>query len=119
MALSSSAATLAVDAALAGVTHVQLHSGEPGGSGTANVITAVDATRQAVTLGAGSGGVVAATTNPEWEASAGFTIEAVTLWTASSGGTFKATARPASPVPVALGATVILRTLSITVTAEA
>ena len=81
MGLSAQAAFTASPA----ITHAQLHTGDPGGSGTSNVAAGVSLAE--VTVGAPSDGAVTV-----W---ATFTIPAaggpythVTFWTASSGGTF-------------------------------
>lgn len=75
----------AVFTASPAITHVQLHTGAPGGSGTSNVASGVS--RSALSAGSATGGSVTAT--------ATFTIPApggpythVSFWTASSGGTF-------------------------------
>ena len=81
MGLSAQAAFTASPA----ITHAQLHTGDPGGSGTSNVAAGVS--RAEVTVGSPSGGAVTV--------SATFTIPAaggpythVSFWTASTGGTF-------------------------------
>jgi hypothetical protein len=78
----------ALDAALSGVTHAQLHTGAPGAAGTSNVAAGVD--RCALTgIGAASGGADSAT--GAWDIpGAGGPFTHFSLWTASTGGTFVA-----------------------------
>lgn len=85
MALTQARVDAAIDAALDTITHVQLHTGDPGGSGTSNVAAGVD--RAAITLPGASSG--------ESEDTATFTIPGaggpfthVSLWTASTAGTY-------------------------------
>jgi hypothetical protein len=64
---------------------VQLHTGDPGEDGTANVAT--ESTRKSVTLGAASGGVRASTADAEWTNVAGTeTYSHISLWSAASAG---------------------------------
>jgi hypothetical protein len=75
----------ALDAANATITHAQLHTGDPGGSGTSNVAAGVD--RVAIAL-PGS-----ATAESEDEITfaipgAGGPFSHFSLWTASTSGTF-------------------------------
>ena len=74
-------------AAVANV-YVQLHTGAPGAAGTANVSVG-SATRNAVTWNAASGGSMTLASLSSWtNGGTSETITDVTLWTASSGGTF-------------------------------
>lgn len=68
--------------------YVQLHTGNPGSAGTANI--AGNNTRQAFgTASTPSGGSFSNTANITWSAvSTTETYTFFTLWTASSGGTF-------------------------------
>lgn len=68
--------------------YVQLHTGDPGSAGTDNVAT--ETTRKAVTFGsAASSGAISNTADIQWtNLAATETITHVSLWTASSGGTF-------------------------------
>lgn len=69
---------------------VQLHTGDPGASGTSNVSSTT--TRVAITFAAAAAGAMAANgTLPSWASWAGTNGEVVThisLWSASSAGTF-------------------------------
>lgn len=88
MALTTNRLNLSAAAAFSGspaITHVQLHTADPGGSGTTAVAAGVS--RASLSVAAPSGGAVVAT--------ATFTIPAaggpythVSFWTASTGGTF-------------------------------
>lgn len=109
MAFTTARINAALDAASNGVTHAQLHTGAPGGSGTSNVAT--QASRAALS-GVGSATGAA----DSWTAS--FTIEGaegpythVSFWTASTSGTFMGDAT-LSPQETFAGA----GTLNLTVT---
>lgn len=85
MALTQARIHAAIDAAVATTSFVQLHTADPGGSGTTGVAAGV--ARAAISLPAASGG--------QTSAAASFTIPAaggpythVSLWTASTGGTY-------------------------------
>ena len=85
MALTQARVHAAIDAAAAPVTHVQLHTADPGGSGTTAVAAGVD--RAAITLPAASAGQTsdeAAFAIP----GAGGPYTHISLWTASTGGTY-------------------------------
>ncbi len=69
--------------------YIQLHTGDPGAAGTANV--AGNADRKLVSFGAASGGAISNDTAVSWSTSEVDTSEDYThwsLWTASSAGTF-------------------------------
>ena len=68
--------------------YAQLHTGDPGSAGTSNVAT--ETTRKAVTFGAAaSSGAISNTADIEWTAvAASETYTHISLWTASSSGTF-------------------------------
>ena len=75
----------AIDAALATVTHAQLHTGDPGVAGTANVAAGVP--RAALGFDSAAGKEVQATATFTPPGNSGpFTH--VSLWTASAGGSF-------------------------------
>lgn len=78
----------ALDAALSGVTHAQLHTGAPGAAGTTNVAAGVD--RCALTgIGAATAGADSATGT--WTIpGAGGPFTHFSLWTAVTAGTFVA-----------------------------
>lgn len=68
---------------------IQLHVGDPGAAGTANV--AGNDTRKQVSYGAASGGTMASDADVEWSAGEVDTTEEYThwsAWTASTAGTF-------------------------------
>lgn len=70
-------------------TWVQLHTADPGAAGTSNLSSVT--TREQATWGSPSGGAISESNTPTWPAWAGTNGEIVTditLWTASSGGTF-------------------------------
>lgn len=69
--------------------YVQGHTGPPGAAGTGNVSSVT--TREAVTFSAPSGGVLSASSVPQWVNWAGTSGEVwtdVSLWDAASGGNF-------------------------------
>lgn len=66
---------------------VQLHVGDPGANGTANVAT--ETTRVQLSMGSASGGAISNDADLTWEDVAGAEdYTHITLWTASSAGTF-------------------------------
>lgn len=65
---------------------VQLHTADPGASGTTAVATT--STRQAATFAAASGGVMALSNTPTFTAAGTETISHISLWSASTVGTF-------------------------------
>ncbi len=68
--------------------YAQLHTGAPGASGTANVSVG-SATRNAVTWNAASAGSMTLSALSAWtNGGTSETITDITLWTASSAGTF-------------------------------
>lgn len=95
-----------------GITpYVKLHTGDPGAAGTSNASAETD--RQAVTFGAPSAGSMTASAVQwtAWDAGAE-TISHVSLWTASTAGTFLQSAALAASKAVSNG-----DTLSVTLTA--
>jgi hypothetical protein len=66
----------------------KLHLGDPGAAGTSNPAT--ETTRQSITVGsAASSGAISNTAAVEWtNVSTSETYTHISLWTASSGGTF-------------------------------
>lgn len=86
MALNNAAMVVAANALRSAMTHMQLHSGDPGAAGTSNTTTA---SRQAVTWSAatadGDFGLSSAVAFTGVAANGGATY--VSLWSASSGGT--------------------------------
>jgi hypothetical protein len=84
---STTAANAALSSLVGTYTWAQLHVGDPGAAGTANV--AVETDRVQVTWGSPSGGVVSNSAQAQWTNVAGTEdYTHITLWTASSGGTF-------------------------------
>jgi hypothetical protein len=65
---------------------LQLHTGDPGASGTANVSAVT--TRQAITWSAASSGAIALSNTPSFTMTTTETITHVSVWSASSAGTF-------------------------------
>lgn len=106
-------------ATFTGVTtlFVQLHTGDPGASGTANVSSVT--TRPAVNFGAASAGAQAAiATLPSWATWAGTNGEVVThisVWGASSAGTFYYSVALTASKTVNTGDTLNLASLSVSV----
>ena len=67
--------------------YVKLHTGDPGSAGTSNA--ASEATRQAVTFSAASGGAITNSADVVWaDVSDPETYSHVSFWSASSAGTF-------------------------------
>lgn len=107
-------------ATFTGVTtlFVQLHTGDPGASGTANVSSVT--TRPALNFGAASAGSQSAVaTLPSWATWAGTNGEVVThisVWGASSGGTFYYSVTLTAPKTVNTGDTLNLTSLTVALT---
>lgn len=106
-------------ATFTGVTtlFVQLHTGDPGASGTANVSSTT--TRQAVNYAAASAGSQALTGTTQWTNWAGTNGEVVThisIWGASSGGTFYYSVALTASKTVNTGDTLTLTTLTVAIT---
>lgn len=90
-------------------TWIQLHVNDPGASGTAN-LSAVT-TREQATFSAAALGALALSTPPTaWSMTATETIEAISVWTASTGGSFLWSASLAVNKTVASGDTLTLNT---------
>ena len=87
MAFTAARLNAAVDAALTGATHIQAHTGAPGGSGTSNVAT--NHSRAALSgVGSASGGIDTITASISFTGSSGGAVTHFSLWTASTAGTF-------------------------------
>jgi hypothetical protein len=88
--MSAAAANIMLNALYAaGYRWVKLHTGDPGPNGTANA--AAETNRQQITSAAAAGGALTSTADMVWSAVAGTeTWRYITLWSASSGGTFGA-----------------------------
>jgi len=97
---------------------VQLHTGDPGASGTSNVSSVT--TRPALNFGAASGGSQSAiATLPSWASWAGTNGEVVThisVWGASSAGTFYYSAALTASKTVNTGDTLNLSSLTVALT---
>ena len=96
---------------------VQLHTGNPGTVGTANVSSVT--TRPSVTFGAASGGVIALSNTPTWSSWAGTNGEIVThisVWDASSAGNFVESFALTASKTVNTGDTLQINSCSVTVT---
>lgn len=97
---------------------VQLHTGDPGASGTANVSSVT--TRPALNFGAASGGSQSAiATLPSWASWAGTNGEVVThisVWGASSAGTFYYSVALTASKTVNTGDTLNLTSLTVALT---
>lgn len=87
MALSDAALNLMANAFRAAATHAQLHTGDPGTAGTSNVSSAA---RQAISWNAasGSGDIDLASAVDFTGGAASGPCTWVSLWSASSSGTF-------------------------------
>lgn len=107
--LSEARANAALDEALDGASHVQLHDGDPGSAGTSNLWT--DDDRESVTFGSATGAEKAITNEPEWDVTDEGTITHVSLWTAASGGSFVASSELVTARSVVDGDKLILRSL--------
>jgi hypothetical protein len=97
-------------------TYVQLHTGPPGASGTTDVSSVT--TREAVTWGSPSAGVVAASNEPEWTSWAGTSPETdtdISFWTASTTGTFNMSIQLSSSVTMNTGDSLTLTAISVTI----
>lgn len=97
--------------------YVQLHVGDPGGAGTANV-SAGSTTRVAVTEGAAAGGAIAQSgTSPAWtNGGTSETLTHISVWSAATGGTFYFSVLLSSSQPWASGNAFTLTALGITLT---
>ncbi|MEW2442791.1 phage tail fiber protein [Micromonospora marina] len=91
--------------------YAQAHTADPGASGTTGVSTGV-ATRQAMAFGAPSGGSMSLSTSPSWTATGSDTITHVSVWSASSAGTFYCSAALTASRTVANGDTLSLATFT-------
>src|SRR5271154_4370037 len=100
----------------ASADYISLATGPPGAAGTSNPSSVT--TREAVTWGAASGGVIAASDEPEWTAWAGTNGEVVTdiaAWSLITAGTFQFSAQLASSVTMDTGDSLTLTAITITI----
>jgi hypothetical protein len=94
---------------------VQLHTGDPGSVGTAN-LSAVT-TREQVSWSASSGGSKSQSASPTaWSMTATETISYVSFWDASTSGNFLGSAAVTTSRSVVNGDTITLNTLTIAFT---
>jgi hypothetical protein len=103
-----------------GTLFVKLHTGDPGSAGTSN--SSANTTRGALTFGSvASGGVATATAFPSWTswASGSETLRFVSLWDASSGGTFLWSIQLGAEKAITNGDTFTLSALTLTVSPTA
>lgn len=106
-------------ATFTGVTtlFVQLHTGDPGASGTSNVSSTT--TRQALNYAAASSGSQSITGTTQWTSWAGTNGEVVThisIWSASSAGTFYYSVALTASKTVNTGDTLTLSTMTVALT---
>lgn len=93
---------------------LQLHTGDPGAAGTANVSAVT--TRNALTLAAPSGGSSALSSLAAYNMTATETISHFTLWTASTAGTFIGSGQLAAAKPVNNGDTLTFNSFTASIT---
>ncbi len=98
-------------------SYVQLHTGDPGAAGTAN-ISVGSTTRQLLTFSAASAGVLALSASPTAWTNGGTseTITNITLWTLATAGVFKLTITLTVSKAWNSGDTLTLNTCGITLT---
>jgi hypothetical protein len=93
--------------------YAKLHTGDPGEDCTANA--AGNTTRQAVTFGAASGGVISLSNTPSWTSvSTTETYSYVSLWDNVSAGNALGSGIMSSSVAVTAGDTFTLSALTVT-----
>lgn len=115
--LSATTADEALNAAVATyAAFVQLHTGDPGASGTSNVSSVT--TREAATWASASAGSVVTSDTQSWTAWAGTPGEIVTwitIWDMSSAGTFGGSMQLAAAETMNLGDTLELLSITISI----
>lgn len=90
-------------------TYIALHTGDPGASGTSNASAVT--TRQSATFAAASGGAIALSATPTaWNMTTSETISYISVWTASTSGSFLWSAQLSVSKTVANGDTLTLNT---------
>lgn len=115
--LSADAADLALNALVADWVAAQLHTGDPGTAGTANVSTVT--TRQGLTWGAAGSGEIAVTNTPEWTDWNGSDTSPETYisgWSDTTGGTYGGAIQLSAPVTMETGDSLTLTGVSVTIT---
>ncbi len=91
MTLTDAALNAGADAIAGVISHVSLHSADPGGTG-ANELTGGGYARQPVTWGSATGTVVSPTGTLSFSGTASQGVTHVGFWTALSGGTWRGSA---------------------------
>lgn len=95
--------------------YAKLHTGDPGEAGTSNA--AGNTSRQAVTFGASSGGVISLSNSPSWTSvSTSETYSHISLWDNSTAGNCLGSGALSSSVAVTAGDTFNLTSLTYTFT---
>lgn len=97
--------------------YLQLHTGDPGPDGTANISGTT--LRKAVTWSAAAGGRIAMTSDLTWTAAAKDTISHLSLWDAASSGHCLLTDELDEPKNLYVGDTFNLPVASVTIPPEA
>jgi hypothetical protein len=93
---------------------IQLHTGDPGASGTANVANA--STRVAINFAAASSGSAAITGTTQFTGTATETISHISAWGASTSGTFYWSAALTVSKSINSGDTLTLSTCTVALT---
>jgi type IV secretory pathway TrbL component len=99
----------------ASAAYIGLNTGDPGANGTSNASSTT--TREAVTWGSASAGVISASNQPEWTSWAGTNGETVTdisFWSLATSGTFELSMQLSSSVVMDTGDSLTLTSISIT-----
>lgn len=79
-----------LDAVRGSITHVSLHTADPGDAGSSEVSGGSPAyARKTISSSASSGGVVTFSALPTFDVPAGITVTHLGFWTAVTGGTIK------------------------------
>lgn len=115
--LSTTVANAALDNIVGtNANNVQLHTGAPGSAGTSNVSSVT--TRPSVTWASASGGSVAASNQPAWTNWAGTNGEVdtdISLWSASTSGTFGFSMTLSSSVTMDTGDSLTLTSITVSI----
>lgn len=87
--LTTAGKNVALDGVGTAITHVALHSGDPGATGANNEISGGSPAyaRRAITWNAAASGNLDSSAAPEFDVPGGTTVSHWSGWTASSGGT--------------------------------
>jgi hypothetical protein len=98
--------------------YAQAHTGDPGAAGTANPSAVT--TRQVITYTASTAGSPLVLSNaPTFAMTATELITHISVWSASTGGTFQFSGAAQVPAPVNNGDTVVLNTLNVAILPQA